>query len=44
MVCMLNLLADIALGYIQEREKENANRNRLPSFNISIPLLHKMQA
>lgn len=29
---------------IQEREMENVGRNRLPSFNISIPFLHKTQA
>lgn len=31
-------------GNLQEREKENADRNRLPSFHISIPFLHKTQA
>jgi hypothetical protein len=29
---------------IQEKEKESADRNRLPSFNISIPFHHKTQA
>lgn len=31
-------------GNLQEREKENADRNRLPSFHTSIPFLHKTQA